>query len=168
MRAITIWQPYASLVEIGLKQYETRSWKTNYRGPLLIHSGKRPMDWILKHSAKETVRTAAEIFGADKLRKLPVGCAICVVDLVDCIEITPEVIAAQNESEINVGNWKLGNFAWKLENPRSVERVELIGKQGLWSVDLCGACKYNTNDYVTHPHCGGCDGFTKYERRSER
>lgn len=38
MKAITIWQPYASLIAAGLKEYETRSWPTRYRGPIAIHS----------------------------------------------------------------------------------------------------------------------------------
>lgn len=42
-KTITLWQPYATLVATGIKQYETRSWPTNYRGPLLIHAAKRPM-----------------------------------------------------------------------------------------------------------------------------
>lgn len=31
-------------------------------------------------------------------------------------------------------------------------------------MDLCFVCRYNTNDYVCHPHCGGCDGTSNYER----
>jgi len=43
LKAITIWQPWASLIAIGEKQYETRSWKTDYRGPIAIHAAaKRP------------------------------------------------------------------------------------------------------------------------------
>ncbi len=43
IKALTIWQPYASLIAAGLKQYETRSWSTRYRGLLAIHAAKR---WI--------------------------------------------------------------------------------------------------------------------------
>lgn len=41
MWALTLRQPWASLVAIGVKQVETRSWTTAYRGPLAIHSSKR-------------------------------------------------------------------------------------------------------------------------------
>ena len=34
------------------------------------------------------------------------------------------------------------------------------GKEG-----QCEKCKYNTNDYVCHPHCGGCDGKSKFVRK---
>lgn len=33
-------------------------------------------------------------------------------------------------------------------------------------MDKCTACKYNTNDYVCHPHCGGCDGQSKFVPRA--
>lgn len=41
MRAITLWQPWASAVALGSKTIETRHWSTNYRGPLAIHAAKR-------------------------------------------------------------------------------------------------------------------------------
>ena len=39
MKTLTIKQPWASLIIDGYKKYEFRSWKTNYRGKLLIHAG---------------------------------------------------------------------------------------------------------------------------------
>jgi hypothetical protein len=39
MKVLTLKQPWATLVANGLKEYEFRSWKTNYRGKLLIHAG---------------------------------------------------------------------------------------------------------------------------------
>lgn len=163
MKALTIWQPYASMIAEGLKEYETRSFRTSHRGPLLIHSGQRPMRWILKHSAEDALDVAIEAFGMEKLMNLPVGCAICVVDLVDCIEMTPEFIAQQSPTELAVGDWKPGRFAWKLENPRELDPVELIGKQGLWNASLCEACCYNIRSSVRYPQCAGCDGVSKYE-----
>lgn len=40
MKAITLWQPWASLWGSGAKEYETRSWATSYRGPIAIHASK--------------------------------------------------------------------------------------------------------------------------------
>lgn len=163
MKALTIWQPYASLIAKGLKAYETRPFKTNYRGPLLIHSGQRPMRWILKHSDEGALDVAIEAFGMEKLMNLPVGCAICVVDLVDCIEMTPEFIAQQSLTELVVGDWQPGRYAWKLENPRELDPVELIGKQGIWNAELCAACQHNTRDFVCSPFCAGCNGVNHYQ-----
>ena len=45
MRALTLTQPWASLIALLLKTYETRSWRTaTTRGPLLIHAS-REVDW---------------------------------------------------------------------------------------------------------------------------
>lgn len=41
MKALTLWQPWASLVALGAKRIETRSWSTTYRGPLAIHAAAR-------------------------------------------------------------------------------------------------------------------------------
>jgi hypothetical protein len=38
MKALSLWQPHATLVAIGAKPYETRSWETSYRGPLAIYA----------------------------------------------------------------------------------------------------------------------------------
>lgn len=164
MKALTIWQPCASLIMKGLKSYETRPFRTHYRGPLLIHAGQRPMRWILKHSDDNALDVAIEAFGMDAFMALPVGCSICVVDLVDCIEMTPEYIAQQDLNELAVGDWRPGRFAWKLENPRPIEQVKLVGQQGLWNASLCLACKYNTRSAVRYPQCALCDGVSKYER----
>lgn len=40
MKALSLWQPWATLIAIGAKQYETRGWSTPYRGPLIIHAAK--------------------------------------------------------------------------------------------------------------------------------
>ena len=39
MKVLTVKQPWASLIIYGYKKYEFRSWKTNYRGKILIHAG---------------------------------------------------------------------------------------------------------------------------------
>ena len=44
MKALTLHQPWASLIAIGAKKIETRSWATSYRGPLAIHAAVRKPD----------------------------------------------------------------------------------------------------------------------------
>ncbi len=41
MKAISLWQPWATLVALGIKQTETRHWATKHRGQLAIHAAKR-------------------------------------------------------------------------------------------------------------------------------
>jgi|ERR1035437_3790402 hypothetical protein len=53
MKALTLYEPWASLISIGAKTIETRSWSTSYRGPLAIHAAKRkPAPWWV-HEAIE-------------------------------------------------------------------------------------------------------------------
>jgi hypothetical protein len=119
MKAITLWQPWASLIPLGLKRYETRSWGTDYRGPLLIHAAKRQMDsgaiagWL-------NVQRIAYIDSkhGDHL-DLPIEKIIAIAQLTDCIRMSQEFIDAQSEIEIACGDWQVGRYAWKLENVQS-------------------------------------------------
>ncbi|MBV9748334.1 MAG: ASCH domain-containing protein, partial [Acetobacteraceae bacterium] len=42
IKALTLWQPWASLLVWGDKRLETRSWRTQERGLVLIHAGAAP------------------------------------------------------------------------------------------------------------------------------
>jgi len=56
MKALSLWQPWASLVALRVKTIETRSWSTSYRGPLAIHAAKH-VPW--KKRADEGERASA-------------------------------------------------------------------------------------------------------------
>jgi hypothetical protein len=45
VKALTVRQPHAQLIALGIKTIETRSWATKYRGPLVIHAGLST-DWF--------------------------------------------------------------------------------------------------------------------------
>lgn len=80
MRCITIRQPWATLIAIGEKRLETRGWKTNYRGELAIHAGKR-VD--VAACLAEPVRSllAASGYTADNL---PTGAVVAIARLAGC------------------------------------------------------------------------------------
>lgn len=123
MKAITIWQPYAQAIVLGLKKFETRSWPTKYRGKLAIHASLKPL-------SKER-KLLVEKYN---IKDCALGEVIAVVDLVDCILMTDEFIKAQSEAERDFGDWHVGRFAWKLENIKVLKNpVKLSGKQGLWN-----------------------------------
>ena len=46
MKTLSIRQPFASLICRGIKTIENSSWKTTYRGKLLIHSSGKPLAWL--------------------------------------------------------------------------------------------------------------------------
>lgn len=132
MKAITLWQPWASLIAWGEKQYETRNWATNYRGPLAIHAS-------LRFTSEEKTICWQPVFaqalirhGLEKPSDLQLGAVLCLVDLVDVVRVgTFHRNFSQQEQQF--GNYAAGRFAWKLENVRVLQDpIKTRGYQGLW------------------------------------
>jgi phage N-6-adenine-methyltransferase len=132
LKAISLWQPWASLISLGLKHYETRSWKTSYRGKLLICSTAK----FTKIQHQQYLKICNEVvlppWDEDNF---PHGQVIAICDLVDCVEMTPEFIAQQSQTEILCGDWQVGRYAWKLKNIQPItEPFAVKGKQGLFNI----------------------------------
>ena len=84
MKAITVWQPWATLLGTGQKHNETRSWRTSYRGEILIHAAKTDHSGILLHIPMEELK---HFQNAGVVNKLPTGAIIGKANLVDCFQI---------------------------------------------------------------------------------
>ncbi|MDJ0619328.1 MAG: ASCH domain-containing protein [Calothrix sp. MO_192.B10] len=133
LKAISLWQPWASLIPLGLKHYETRSWKTNYRGKLLICSTLNNPKHYREYLK---IKDELQLPPWDETN-FPHGQAIALCDLVDCIQMTAEFIEQQSETEILCGDWQVGRYAWKLENIQPItEPFAVKGKQGLFNIPL--------------------------------
>lgn len=158
MKAITLTQPWATLVAIGAKRIETRSWQTSYRGPLAIHAGKGLGDMSPSHLIsllnKDPFRSALSGSGFERLNSLPRGCIIARGELIDCIPthfITQQVAAHyryrvewqgkefdfvkvdEAEREIAFGDYTPGRYAWLLADVRMLpEPISVRGALGLW------------------------------------
>lgn len=146
MKALSLYQPWASLIAVGAKRYETRPWRTPYRGPLLICAAKKGVgsDYIAESVARSAAGQRA--LGGIDPRKLPLGCAVCLVDLVACY---PTEDLEEGDSrlwggmerllasdELYFGDFSGGRFAWRLDNVRALATpIPVKGKQGLWDVD---------------------------------
>lgn len=92
MKAITILQPWASLIACGAKQIETRSWATKYRGPIVIHAGKGRQYRDLAFTEPFFSALNFPICGRDEKsityeNNLSYGAVIAIADLVDCYYI---------------------------------------------------------------------------------
>jgi hypothetical protein len=152
MKCLSLWQPWASLIIIGAKRFETRSWETLYRGPLLIHAAKhfgRAEEELCLHepylSTLEAGGFFREIRKNDWQMVAKFGCILGVADLVECwlcgnfrlrnaggVQF-PNAIA-QTESEF--GDFSPGRFAWQLENVlRFPTPIPFNGHQGIFNVD---------------------------------
>ena len=127
MKAISLWQPWASAIVAGLKRVETRSWATSYRGPLIIHAAKK---WTgdLRFAAEDLRNEFSDLPLA-----LPLGCALGVCQLVDVRYMTKSYIGTVPPQERAFGDWYPGRYAWVLERVVAFdEPVPLKGRQGLW------------------------------------
>lgn len=128
MKALSLWQPWASAIPFGLKRIETRHWSTRYRGPLAIHAAKR---WT--RDEREMAEIEQE---AGRLPKpLPLGAIVAVAKLVD-IRSTSQIIAGGlSGDERYWGNYGLGRFGWILEDIEKLdEPVPWKGAQGLFNI----------------------------------
>jgi len=127
MKVITIKQPFATLIAEGLKEYEFRTWKTKYRGEILIHAGKS----IDKKAMERYKHLNLEY---------PIGCIIAKANLTDCVEVTDEVRKKLNEKNplvyygiINNPEWK--GYGFKLENIKKIKPINTNGKLSLWDYE---------------------------------
>ena len=123
MKALTIKEPWATLIIEGYKKYEFRSWKTNYRGKILIHAGKnieynklnKFKDYNLSYSYGEIIGEAV---------------------LVDCIKVTDKFDKElKSINSLVYGNSDhIDKYAWKLENVKKYDKtIKINGKLGLWN-----------------------------------
>ena len=116
MKAISLWQPWASLVVEGYKDVENRPWRSFYRGPLLIHASlkwdQEGADWIeencsLQLALKED-HEQGQILG--------------IVDMVECVK------------DYN-SPWFFGPYGFVFENPKQFKQsITYRGRQGLFNV----------------------------------
>ena len=136
MKTLTIKQPFATLIVEGLKEYEFRTWKTNYRGEILIHAGKG----VDKKAMKRY-----EYLGLE----YPKGCIIGKATITDCIKIDDDArkILKEKNSVIYsniIDNKDWNGYGFKLENVEKLEHIEVCGKLSFWEFDypqICGKRK---------------------------
>ena len=138
MKALSLWQPWATLMAIGAKRIETRGWSTKYRGPLAIQAAKRFAQDERHLCMEEPFWSALTAAGLTKLSDLPLGALVCVVDLVDVVPTGPTLFSDAIRIpplELPFGNYAPGRFAWKTENLRRFkEPILWKGRQQLFDV----------------------------------
>jgi len=106
MKAVSIKQPWASLIASGVKTLEIRAWPTEHRGALLICSSRRPVIEGHRH-----------------------GQALCVVDVVDCRAMVRGDVPFACVSEFYPGH-----FSWVLGNVRLIKPFSVMGQLRLFDI----------------------------------
>jgi len=123
MKAITLTQPWATLVAILVKQIETRSWRTFYRGPLAIHAGKKFSPCFDSRILK--------VLEANCIYELPTGVIVATCTLVRIIRIYPDNVPPA--PEFYFGDYTAGRWAWHLSDVVALAKpIPARGSLGLW------------------------------------
>ena len=124
MKVITIKQPWATLIVEGYKRFEFRSWKTNYRGDILIHAGKG----IDKEAMERPKKYLPD--------EIPIGKIIGKATLTDCVPMSKDFadMLSKENNDIYTTHSFSRNYGFKLENVEKLDNpIEIRGQLGLWN-----------------------------------
>jgi ASCH domain len=117
MKALTIRQPWAhAILHLG-KDAENRSWRTHYRGLLLIHAAA----YHERHPREQLAQYMRRPPSAKSLIDLPTGYIVGVVEVVGCVRNSRSRWAER------------GGWHWLLKNPRPIKPVKCNGRLMLWT-----------------------------------
>jgi len=138
MKALTLYQPWATLIAIRAKKIETRSWSTKYRGPLAVHASgnvtfihMKSRDYICDKEPFQSILTK-ELNRTKEINFMPMGAIIAVCNLEACFKIDPGPLLI-SEMEKAFGDYTPGRFMWMLEDMQKLdEPIYLKGRMGLW------------------------------------
>jgi hypothetical protein len=154
---LTLTEPWATLVVLGEKEWETRSWPTSYRGPLLIQAAKTmppyaqqacmydPFTTVLARHHVKLPNARPEDLGGARTQRLfgfDFGSIIGAVDLADTAR-TEKVAGALNTihsdrafCELEFGDYTIGRWAFRFARPRRfASPIPVRGSLGIWTLD---------------------------------
>lgn len=150
MKALTLTQPWATLVALGAKKIETRSWSTTYRGPLAIHAGAGlssigGAQGLMELCRSESFRSVLLAAGFLGTPELPRGAIVATCELIDIYQI-PDYHPltgfyaddssrrwALTDQERAFGDYTPGRYAWLLADVKVLATpIPARGALGLW------------------------------------
>lgn len=127
MKVLTVKQPYASLIAYGIKKYEFRTWRTKYRGEVLIQASK---------SVDKKAMDEFKSFNLD----YPVGCIIAKVLITDVIKVDDDfrkILRSENDFVYNhvINDKSWNGYAFQIDNVQLLKPIYINGKLGLWNYE---------------------------------
>lgn len=142
MKAVSIKQPWGSLIAHGIKDIENRTWPIKFRGRIYIHvSAAKKFNIEL---TDEQTKLAIPILGKAIDGTMPFGAIIGEVDIIDCVINAKSIWAEQ--SDLSEGAVFKPIYNWVLANAKLYDKpiLNVKGKLSFW---------YPDNDIV---ECIGC------------
>lgn len=132
MLALTLHEPWATLIAMGHKTIETRSWLSTFRGDIAIHAGKTDRHLVEWRSLWLEANDGVPGLAPKTPDPWPLGCIVAVVRLVACEPTESVKPDAKNRA---FGNFSAGRYAWTLGELRPLKSpVPARGYQLLWDV----------------------------------
>jgi len=144
MQSISLWEPWASLIRTGAKTFETRHWRTENRGVILICAAKGGMskqDLYSHLSMAKFQQGLSPLLGGMahervgrkvQYHHLNFGKAVAIATLTRCVP-TAKIPMQEIENELSFGNFGPDRFGWKLENVfTDFYPFTVVGKQGFF------------------------------------
>jgi hypothetical protein len=123
LRALSIRQPWAWAITHGPKRIENRSWRTNYRGLLLLHASKG------RNRFRRNCESLAPIIELPEDAAFTRGAIVGVAELVDCVDVESRPELAANPFA------DPGSIWWLLQNVRAFsEPIPYTGSLNLFRV----------------------------------
>lgn len=141
MKAISLWQPHASLWCSDDKEHETRHWSTSYRGWLLVHAAKK----LVKDFGGDPIESITTYrFGPNWRTELPTGAIVGAVEITGCKRTEdllkewgcpPEPIRSRYWIDYQCGNYGPGRYAWVRDDYKMFKSpIPYRGAQGFFNV----------------------------------
>lgn len=133
MKALSLWQPWASLWLSPRKVHETRDWEMKHRGWLLVHAAKR----FEKDHPPEMARLLREEFGPEWFKAIPTGALIGMVNVADCFTSEDMVSGCQplTPDDYICGNYDIGRFAFRRTELKLFKQpIPYRGRQKIFNV----------------------------------
>ena len=135
MKVLSLLQPWATLVVIGVKQVETRSWSTDHRGELLIHAstGKAGAVMAMEPPFTKYIK---------EFNDLPFGAIVGKVTLTDVLLIGQQQLDGNTLNQLTFeerafGDYSEGRYAWMLSDAVQFDKPTLVkGSIRLWNFEL--------------------------------
>lgn len=140
MKALTLAQPWATLVAIGAKKIETRSWPTPHRGLVAIHAAKtisRVGGKLRLSNLCSSPRFSRALSEFGYLPKsLPLGGIIATAEIVNCVSTNLSAeLPPQDSDEYAFGDYAANRFMWFLNDVRVLPNpIKCVGAFKLWPV----------------------------------
>ena len=137
-KALSVIQPWATLLAIGAKRVETRSWATTHTGSLGIHASRGFPQAARDLCYQEPFRSALAAAGIDDWSELPRGALVGVAAVLGChpVETLPKLTTGNplTEQELAFGDYTPGRYGWTFDSPVRIEPVRMQGALGIWTI----------------------------------